>query len=326
MDNLIGFNAELNLLVNKYNSNNLHNSIIIYGQQGIGKRFFINKLVESMLGSSFKDNNLKHHINLFKNNTHPNIKIVERQLDIKTKKIKSNITIDQIRFLKKFINETSSINNFCKIIIIDAADDLNNSSANSFLKTLEEPSNNTYILLISHKISSILPTVRSRCFKLKLPNHNYDNFMQILNYNLETSEDDTKFLYDITQGSPGEAINLYDSNVLELYNITINYLSNNELNTDNMSLSNILSTFDNDKFKNYLSILKSSLIILNKFKINNQYYEKYLSKNYMKLESLSKSISLNKIINKLEFLSNNEKDLFTFNLDKRMFILNMLIS
>ena len=116
MKKLIGFDNELNRLLANYKSKNLHSSLIIYGPKGIGKRNFIDNYIISILKHEFKDNNFLHHLNLFKNNTHPNIKILKKNVDQKTKKIKSHITIDQIRNLKKFINDTSSIKIYVKLL------------------------------------------------------------------------------------------------------------------------------------------------------------------------------------------------------------------
>ena len=119
MIELIGFEKEYSDLLERYKSNNLPNSILIHGLSGIGKRTFLNKLVKNILNIEFKDNNFDHHLNLFKNNTHPNIKIIEKEIDSKSGKIKSNITIDQIRRLKTFLNSTTTIQNSSKIVIVD---------------------------------------------------------------------------------------------------------------------------------------------------------------------------------------------------------------
>ena len=119
MIELIGFEKEYNDLLKRYKSDILPNSILIHGLSGIGKRTFLNKLVKNIINIEFKDSNLDHHLNLFKNNTHPNIKIIEKEIDIKTGKIKSNITIDQIRRLKIFLNSTSIMQNSSKLFIVD---------------------------------------------------------------------------------------------------------------------------------------------------------------------------------------------------------------
>ncbi len=230
MIELIGFEKEYNDLLKRYKSNNLPNSILIHGLSGIGKRTFLNKLVKNILNIEFKDNNVDHHLNLFKNNTHPNIKIIEKEIDGKTGKIKSNITIDQIRRLKTFLNSTSIMQNSSKIVIVDSADYLNISSANSMLKILEESNENTYIFLISNQISLLLPTIRSRCLKIKFNTHNLINFTNIIKNNIdEISNEEVNFYFELTYGSPGTTILYYNNDFLDIFQLSIKCLLSHNL-------------------------------------------------------------------------------------------------
>lgn len=72
------------------------------------------------------------------------------------------IRIHQIRDLNKRIWETSFYGGW-KAAVIEDADRLNPESANSFLKTLEEPPENSILLLLSEHPDELLPTIRSRC-------------------------------------------------------------------------------------------------------------------------------------------------------------------
>ena len=292
MIELIGFEKEYNDLLNRYESNNLPNSILIHGLSGIGKRTFLNKLVKNIINIEFKDNNVDHHLNLFKNNTHPNIKIIEKEIDSKTGKIKTNITIDQIRRLKTFLNSTSIIQNSSKIVIIDSADYLNISSANSMLKILEEPKENTYIFLISNQISLLLPTIRSRCLKIKFNTHNLTNFTNIIKDNIdEISNEEINFYFELTYGSPGNTILYYNNDFLDIFQLSIKCLLSNDLDDDKINLSNILTKLTNDEFNNYLSMLKFILIVANKLKVNRDDKSLVNIPNYLELESLSTNLT-----------------------------------
>ena len=325
MIELIGFEKEYNDLLNRYESNNLPNSILIHGLNGIGKRTFLNKLVKNILNIEFKDNNLDHHLNLFKNNTHPNIKIIEKEIDSKTGKIKTNITIDQIRRLKTFLNSTSIIQNSSKIVIIDSADYLNINSANSMLKILEEPKENTYIFLISNQISLLLPTIRSRCLKIKFNTHNLTNFTNIIKDNIdEISNEEINFYFELTYGSPGTTILYYNNDFLDIFQLSIKCLLSNDLDDDKINLSNILSKLTNDEFNNYLSMLKFILIVANKLKVNRDDKSLVNMPNYLELESLSANLTQKNLIDRFDYLTNNQKELFSLNLDKKIFILNFL--
>jgi len=325
MIELIGFEKEYRDLLNRYKTNNLPNSILIHGLSGIGKRTFLNKLVKNIINIEFKDNNVDHHLNLFKNNTHPNIKIIEKEIDNKTGKIKTNITIDQIRRLKTFLNSTSIIQNSSKIVIIDSADYLNISSANSMLKILEEPKENTYIFLISNQISLLLPTIRSRCLKIKFNTHNLTNFTNIIKDNIDgISNEEINFYFELTYGSPGTTILYYNNDFLDIFQLSIKCLLSNDLDDDKINLSNILSKLTNDEFNNYLSMLKFILIVANKLKINRDDKNLINIPNYLELESLSTNLTKKNLIDRFDYLTNNQKELFSLNLDKKVFILNFL--
>jgi len=325
MIELIGFEKEYRDLLNRYETNNLPNSILIHGLSGIGKRTFLNKLVKNIINIEFKDNNVDHHLNLFKNNTHPNIKIIEKEIDSKTGKIKTNIIIDQIRRLKTFLNSTSIIQNSSKIVIIDSADYLNISSANSMLKILEEPKERTYIFLISNQISLLLPTIRSRCLKIKFNTHNLTNFTNIIKNNIdEISNEEINFYFELTYGSPGTTILYYNNDFLDIFQLSIKCLLSNDLDDDKINLSNILSKLTNDEFNNYLSMLKFILIVANKLKVNRDDKSLVNMPNYLELESLSANLSKKNLIDRFDYLTNNQKELFSLNLDKKIFILNFL--
>ena len=156
-------------------------------------------------------------------------------------------------------------------------------------------------------------------------NHNFNNFHLIVSGKINDLDfEDSKFLYEITQGSPGDAISIYDNEIMNILDITINCLNKDELNDNSINLSNLLSKLDNDKFKNYLSILKSILILINKLRNDKIDANANLPRKLRELKNISNNISFDKVINKLEFLSKNEKDLFTYSLDKKTFMLNFL--
>ena len=86
--------------------------------------------------------------------------LARRPWDEKTKKLKQNITVDEIRKLKSFFT-LSAADGGWRVAIIDAADEMNTAAANALLKVLEEPPAKVLILLVSHQPSRLLPTIRS---------------------------------------------------------------------------------------------------------------------------------------------------------------------
>ncbi len=322
---MIGFEKEFKIIKNNLTEEKLNNSILISGIKGIGKLFFVTKIIEDYINLKINPKQISHHLSLLKNNSHPNIKILRKKIDEKTNKIKNHIVIDQVRELNNFYHETNVIENLPKFIIIDSADDLNLNSSNALLKILEEPKANTYFFLISHQPSALLPTIKSRCLKINLSSHNFDNFKKILiSQNVETDNDEIfKLLFDITNGSPGLSLNFNIDIILDIFDQLINSIIDNDtFSVNNNNITNLYSNFENEKYKIFLSLVKFILIVFKKVKMGLDIDKCYLSQKILKIENLSEKITIDTIDNKLDYLINNENDLFTFNLDKKIFMIN----
>ena len=310
-------------LTDNYTNNVLPNSLIIHGPQGIGKSTFSFFIIKNIYSEITSDNSKAHHINLINNNTHPNIKYLQKTFDEKNNKFKNYITIEQIRILENFIHQLS-FDNFPKFIVIDSADDLNLSAANALLKILEEPKKNTYFILIAHQISSLLPTLRSRCVKFNFEKPSFESFKKILlfhNDNLKSEE--ISFLFDLSNGSPGLALQLFSEDMKDVYTTILGILYEKDpLSSKVINLSTSVSAYSNEQFKIYISIIKFILITILKINVGYNFSELFRSNILQSLEKLSTSIDYPICFEMLEYLSNNEKDLFSYNLDKNIFNLN----
>ena len=78
------------------------------------------------------------------------------------------VKIDQVRAAIEFTTRTASYGRR-KILVIAPAEGMNVNAANALLKCLEEPSPDTYLLLVSHRPQGLPATVRSRCQQLWFP-------------------------------------------------------------------------------------------------------------------------------------------------------------
>jgi DNA polymerase-3 subunit delta' len=77
------------------------------------------------------------------------------------------IGVDQIRAVSKMFEKTAQLSRN-QTVIIQYADKMTESAANALLKTLEEPSNNSFIILLVKDQQRLLPTIISRCYHLAL--------------------------------------------------------------------------------------------------------------------------------------------------------------
>ena len=129
---IIGYDSLFNQIFNGLINKKISNSLIFFGDKGIGKKTFTLCLLNKFYSHLDSNSNTS---NLIYNNTHPNIINISTEYDQKVKKMKNDISIDQIRNALPFI-KNSSLNNRSKFLIIDTTDDLNISSSNSFSLTL----------------------------------------------------------------------------------------------------------------------------------------------------------------------------------------------
>ena len=290
---LFSYTDLLNNFVTLDNKNLLPSSILLTGQEGIGKTNFSFHLINylfskeeinkyNILENKIYENNRSH--NLVKNLTHPNFYYISKNEG------KKNIDIDQIRNMIAFLNKSSFDNNR-KIILIDGAEDLNANSSNALLKSLEE-SINKNIFLLTHNINkNILDTIKSRCIIYKL-NYNYSNNDKILSYYFETDlynnlNDDFKS----TSLSPKFLIHhikfVHDNN-LDLMSIT--------------ALDTIKYILDNKLYKKDVFV----------YSFFQSYIEIYFTKMYAKTKNNKYYIDLLKIISENNDINKYNLDLETF--------------
>ena len=97
----------------------------------------------------------------------PQLFLCRRPWDEKTERLRTAITVDEIRSLTAFFH-LSATDGGRRIAIVDAADELNAAAANALLKILEEPPAGAVLLLVVHRPAALLPTLRSRCRELRL--------------------------------------------------------------------------------------------------------------------------------------------------------------
>ncbi|OOZ39018.1 DNA polymerase III subunit delta' [Solemya pervernicosa gill symbiont] len=137
--------------------------------------------------------------------SHPDLLTLTLEEDAK------DIKIAQVRELMSQLALTSQYDGY-KIAIIWPAERMNINSANSLLKTLEEPADNTLLILVTAQPSRLLPTIRSRCQQINFTLPPHDMALQWL---AEQRVEQAELLLALADGAPLLAAELGESEALE---------------------------------------------------------------------------------------------------------------
>ena len=223
---LFGHMSAENDLLRAFSSDRLHHAWLISGPRGIGKatlafRFarFIFANYEAPKGL-FADapDQLNCVDSLVISQEHPvfqrvasgghaDLLVVERSKNERGV-LRSEIVINDIRKAQHFLHMTAGEGGW-RIVIVDSADEMNTNAANALLKLLEEPPPKALLLIISHNPNCMLPTIRSRCQKLRLQPLSAPNIFDWLSINVPNSESaDFEATCVISEGSIGRAAQL----------------------------------------------------------------------------------------------------------------------
>lgn len=217
----------INITDNFLSRDKIPHAILFSGNEWVGKLhnslFFAKKLL-SYSGkkddSSF--NILEEVDSLVDKFSHPDL------LYISKSDSKKGISVDHIRNLTKFLSLTPSKGRY-RVAIINPAEDLNINSANALLKELEEPINNTVIILICHNKHKLIDTIKSRCLCLDFKNLTEEIYLNSPE-NSEFSKDKLKEVQKISNNSPYIAKEILSSDVINLCDEFMNITISNVIN------------------------------------------------------------------------------------------------
>ncbi len=164
-----------------FNAGRLHHAWLISGARGIGKATLAWRIARFLLAQPVGGDGLFGAPPPLKtldiDPAHPviartlalseaRLKLIRRDWNDEDKKYDTTITVRRIRALKSFF-QLSAPDGGRRVVIIDSMDEMGPNAANALLKVLEEPPTDCVLLLVCHRPSRLLPTIRSRCRELR---------------------------------------------------------------------------------------------------------------------------------------------------------------
>jgi DNA polymerase-3 subunit delta' len=189
----------------------LAHALLFSGPPAIGKLAFAEQLAEFLLCATPVNHapcGQCHSCHLLAAGNHPDLIVIRPQENSKT------IKVDEIRTFVAAVTMTPQIA-ARRAVIIEPAQAMNRSAANSLLKTLEEPNPENYIVLVSDAPWELPATIRSRCQQVVMPLPAEQASLAWLNQQ-EARNDWTVYLRAM-QGAPLDALALQQSQGLAHY-------------------------------------------------------------------------------------------------------------
>ena len=176
LKDIIGQDGAVNILLRTLDRNRVPSAYLFAGESGIGKRFTALNFAKALNclnnGDEVKGKNALPITQLISRvdacdecasckkidaMTHPDLMLVTPE--------KGEIRIGEIRAVESALS-FKPFEGKRKVVIIDEADTMNQAAANAFLKTLEEPPDESLLMLITAHPDMLPETIRSRCCRL----------------------------------------------------------------------------------------------------------------------------------------------------------------
>jgi DNA polymerase-3 subunit delta' len=213
---VIGHDNIKTILQKNMLSGSVGHAYLFFGPEKVGKTYLAKLFAQSLICENYNKKNLLEDAVVpcgqcsackqIERGVYPDIYYLERELKEKSEEKKANITVAQVRELIDKINMHSFSNSY-KIVIVPEAETFGIEASNALLKTLEEPTEKTVIILIAKTKELILPTVQSRCQLIKFSPIKRDDIYDYLIASNANREEALE-LAALAQGRPTVALKL----------------------------------------------------------------------------------------------------------------------
>ena len=211
--------------INHFNSqimaDRLPHALIIAGVKGSGKQALSQWLAKSLLCIQVS-NSEKEKFNqssnqllpcqqckncaLFDAHTHPDFFALEEA--------NTSIGIEQVRSVSRFLEKTAQLG-ANQVVIINNAAQMTEPAANALLKTLEEPTSNSYIILLVDEVQKLLPTIVSRCLITKIKPFTGESLLASIGNTNQGEFTNLSHLPELTEPLLAEQYQLFNENFIK---------------------------------------------------------------------------------------------------------------
>jgi DNA polymerase-3 subunit delta' len=307
-DAIIGNEQIVNMLGRSYKFGKLSHAYLFDGPEHIGKKTLALAFCKLILQNGSTRARLPDGQEYGANNIEENPDLVVLRPD----EDKKQIIIEQIRDLQKKLSLFPYSAKY-KVAIIEQADMMSKSAANSILKTLEEPSSTTILILLTSNSGNLLDTIKSRCQTLKfLPvkRRVLEDFVK----NKISDQSKVEEIIELSGYKPGKIVELASNRgkIEELIGIMDRF-------------SNFVQKSDAERLDEAEIVSKKEMNeIVDLLNLYSFYFRKVLLKEYSEINETDKDKVI-KIKNNINLINNTKENLLTKNINAKLALENLFL-
>ncbi len=338
----LGHEDQEALFIDMYKKKSIPHAMIFSGIEGIGKTTMAFRLARFLLkhgkgdiggsgGGLFGEEEVPLEISSLDvdvndpvsrriaSGGHADLLHIHRIYDKAKGKLDNSLKVEALRQIEPFLRKTSSEGGW-RIVIVEDADTMNRNAQNAILKILEEPPANVLIILVTHRMGKLIPTIHSRARNIAfspLPQEVMRDLFTKSGHNL--SDNDMDSLCALSEGSFGVAMKYLENDGLSMFKDIIAYLefSQNGAIHKIHEFSNSLSSASQDKqYRIFVDILQQLMrkILFLKARGATE-LPQYLQNDVM--QEIMASYPLEKLLGVCDDLKNHFERVEFSNLDRR---------
>ncbi|MBO6674303.1 MAG: AAA family ATPase [Rhizobiales bacterium] len=209
---LVGHSGPQAAFIDAFSAGRMHHGWLLHGPKGVGKARFAAQAAAYLIAEQARQGtetlavNVTHpDARLVTQGAHPDLHWIDRKTGSDGRKLPKTIPVGAVRSTLQKLQSTAAYGG-CRVLVIDAVDELNVEGANALLKPLEEPSHQTVLLLVAHALNQVLPTIRSRCRHLAFGPLDGSDLQSVARALSETDISET--LVELSDGRAGHMLTL----------------------------------------------------------------------------------------------------------------------
>lgn len=207
---IIGQQKPLATLRSALAAGRVHHAYLFLGPEGVGKRAVAVAFAKAIHCAELTNDFCGDCADCSRiaDRNHPDVRVIEPLAG------KKEISIQQIRDLQRELSYRS-FTGMRKIAIVDPATLMNAPGQNALLKTLEEPPQDSLIILIAANVGGLLPTLRSRCLQLTFAPLTRKEVSGFLTSRHGMNSTDAELIAALSLGSIGAALAFNKEELIE---------------------------------------------------------------------------------------------------------------